>query len=444
MAVLDRPKTAIDRIALLGPFRRFLALESAGGLLLLFCAVLALGWANSPWAAVYHDLFHTYLKVTFGGFEVAHSLLHWINDGLMALFFFVVGLEIKREVLVGELRSPRKAALALAGALGGMAIPALFYVLVARGTEGAAGWGIPMATDIAFALGVLILLGKRAPFALKVFLTALAIADDLGAVLVIALFYTAEVNTAALVGGLALVGVLYGFNRLGIRRTWPYVVVGLAVWLLFLLSGVHATVAGVLVALTIPATRLIDEASFAERMQRLLDRFKARLDAGRTAPDAEQMDALHALEYTIHDADAPLFRMEHALHPWVAFFILPLFALGNAGVSFGAGLSFGHPVTLGIILGLVLGKPIGVLAVSWLAVRTGIASLPEGVSWKQMAGVACLTGIGFTMSLFIATLAFGEGALLDAAKVGILVASLVSGVLGWVLLSRAAARQGLG
>ena len=438
MASTNFPVRPVDQNPLFRSLQRFLALETAGGLLLLACAVVALVWANSPWSDAYHHFFHTYITVGFGDFQIKHSLLHWINDGLMALFFFVVGLEIKREVLVGELRSPRQAALALAGALGGMIVPALLYTAVAMGTEGAAGWGIPMATDIAFALGVLMLMGKRAPLSLKIFLTALAIADDLGAVLVIALFYTAELNLPALLGGLAVVVLLFGIARFGIRQTWPYAVGGLAVWLLFLLSGVHATVAGVLVALTIPASRWIDESDFAQRMQASLDQFRKGLDAEAKDPDASQRDAMHDMEVALRAADAPLFRMEHALHGWVALFILPLFALGNAGVTFAGGLDLGHPVTLGVLLGLIVGKPIGVLLLSWLAVKTKLAVLPGDVSWKQMAGVACLTGIGFTMSLFIATLAFGEGALLDAAKVGILGASLVSGVLGWVLLSRAA------
>ena len=432
------------RVAVLTPFQRFFALEASGGLLLLACAVVAVVWANSAAAPAYVRLFETVVTVGFGEAVLSKPFVLWINDGLMALFFFVVGLEIKREVLVGELRSPRKAALALAGAVGGMAVPAALYALVAAGTEGAAGWGIPMATDIAFALGVLALVGRRAPLALKVFLTALAIADDLGAVLVIALFYTAEVSGLALGVGLGTLALLAVLSRSGVRRTWVYVVLGLVVWVAFLKSGVHATVAGVLVALTVPARRLLDEDAFARVAQGHLDTFRAGVTPGAADPDPDQRDALHALEASLERADAPLFRMEHALHPWVTYAILPLFALANAGVALGGGAGFGSPVTLGVLLGLVVGKPLGVLGCAWAAVRLGLAALPEGVTWRQVAAVSVLTGIGFTMSLFVGGLAFGPGPLLDAAKTGILLASALMGVLGYVLLRATAPTQRAG
>lgn len=417
------------------PFQQFIRLEAAGGILLLICAVVALVWANSPAADQYFALWSTITTVGIGDFEISKPLLLWINDGLMAIFFFVVGLEIKREILTGELSSPKSAALALAGAVGGMVVPALLYAAVNWGGAGISGWGIPMATDIAFALGVLALLGKRAPLALKVFLTALAIVDDLGAVLVIALFYTAKVQVGFLVmGGVVLLALIL-VNRFGVRRTSVYVVLGLLLWIAFLKSGVHATIAGVLLALTIPAHRVIDGQSFLERGRALLDRFSEGLEPGRVHPTSSQMDALHAIEDAAESLDTPLHRMEHALHGWVAFFIMPVFALANAGVVLGGGgAGLTSPVTLGIIVGLFFGKQIGVTLFAWLAVRVGLAQLPLGVTWRQIYAVSFLCGIGFTMSLFIANLAFDDAALLDGAKIGILVASVVSGVIGYLAL----------
>ena len=421
---------------LLRPFQSFFKTEAAGGILLLAAAAVALVWANSPLVGAYNDLWGTYVTVGAGSFEISKPLLLWVNDGLMAIFFFVVGLEIKREVLAGELAEPRKAALAIAAALGGMVVPALLYTVVNLGSDKVTGWGIPMATDIAFALGVLALLGSRAPLALKVFLTAVAIVDDLGAVVVIALFYTAELNLAALVGSLVLVGVLVVVNRLGIQRPAVYGLIGLAVWVLMLKSGVHATIAGVLVALTIPATRKIDEVEFAERADGLLAQFAAGLTVGGSTPTPDQMHAVHSLEKACEQIETPLQRLEHGLHGLVAFFIMPVFALANAGVALGAGAAalITDTVALGVMLGLVVGKPLGVMTLAYLSVKTGLAALPSGVTWRHVMGVSFLTGIGFTMSIFIANLAFGAGPLLDSAKVGILAASVVSGVLGAVVL----------
>ena len=425
---------------LVSSFQDFFRTEAAGGILLLACAALAFAWANSPLASGYEALWGTYVTVGAGSFEISKPLLLWVNDGLMALFFFVVGLEIKREVLVGELSNPRKAALSVVAALGGAALPALIYVGV-NGALGSpdriAGWGVPMATDIAFALGVLALLGSRAPLALKVFLTALAIADDLMAVMVIALFYTAELKLGALALGIATVALLALLNRLGVRKTWPYALLGVVVWVAFLKSGVHATVAGVLVALTIPATRTIDARGFLERAEGYLARFARGLKPGQTAPTSEQMYALHALEEATEAVETPLARLEHGLHGLVAFGVMPVFALANAGVALGAGAGalLTDAVALGIAAGLIVGKPVGVLLLAWLAVRTGLASLPAGVTWRHMVGVSFLTGIGFTMSIFIANLAFTASPdLLDSAKLGVLVASLVSGVAGYLLL----------
>ncbi|GAB5520139.1 MAG: Na+/H+ antiporter NhaA [Rhodothermales bacterium] len=422
---------------LVRPFQTFFRMEASGGILLLLSAVVALIWANSAWSGAYFDLWGTAVTVGFGSLVIDKPLLLWVNDGLMAIFFFVIGLEIKREVMAGELSSPKKAAMALAAAVGGMVAPALFYVVLNLNGDGMNGWAIPMATDIAFALGVLALMGKKAPLALKIFLTALAIVDDLGAVLVIAFFYTAKLSwTALAVGGVFLLALILA-NRLGVRRTFIYVILGIGLWVAFLKSGVHATIAGVLLALTIPFERKIDTGNFLEETKRLLGLFQKDYKPGQTDPTDSQQHVIHELEVNTAKLDTPLLRMEHALHPWVAFFIMPVFAMANAGVALGGGLgsAFGEPVTLGIIAGLFLGKQIGVFAFAWLAVKMGWAALPTGVSWKQVYGVSLLTGIGFTMSLFIAGLAFDTAAMLDSAKIGILTASLLSGLAGWAVLS---------
>jgi NhaA family Na+:H+ antiporter len=430
--------TPIERV--LSPFSRFFRTESAGGLVLMACTLAAVAWANSPWSGAYHHLWETKLTVGVGAWSISHTLHHWINDGLMAVFFFLVGLEIKREALVGELTSLRKAALPGAAALGGMVVPALLYAAVNTGGPGGAGWGIPMATDIAFALGVLALMGPRVPLALKVFLTALAIVDDIGAVLVIALFYTGEIAWGVLGAGLVLVGVCALANRLGVRWPLPYLLLGIVVWGCFLASGVHATVAGVLLAMTIPARTRIDADEFVQHADTSLDAFRAAGEPGSSVlTNPAQQVALQGLESAAEAAQAPLQRIEHDLHAPVAFGIIPLFALANAGVTLsgGVGEAMAHPVTLGIVAGLVLGKPLGIMLFAWLSVRTGLAELPSGIGWGAVHGASWLAGIGFTMSLFVAGLAFPDGGLVDEAKVGIFAASLLAGAGGWVLLRRA-------
>lgn len=420
------------------PFQEFARTEAAGGIVLLACAALALIWANSAYAESYFSLWATQVTLGAGPLLIDKPLLLWINDGLMALFFFLIGLEIKREVLTGELQSPKQAALALAGAVGGALIPAAIYAGINAGGPGAAGWGIPMATDIAFALGVLALLGNRAPLALKVFLTALAIVDDLGAVLVIALFYTAQVKTGALLIAAGFLAVMVLMNRLGVHRTAIYVILGFGLWVALLKSGVHATVAGVLAALTIPAQRRINASVFLERTQHLVAEIAEDMVPGDTEPTVDQRDAIHTLEVIARNAETPLARMEHQLHGWVAFFIMPVFALANAGVAIfgGSGASLFNPVTVGVALGLLIGKPLGVMLFAWLAVKMKLASLPYGVGWRQLTGAAILTGIGFTMALFIGGLAFEDAALLDSAKIGILAASILAGLIGWYFLSK--------
>ena len=437
MATRDSARFASD--VLVRPFQRFFALESASGLLLLAFAVTALVWANSPLASSYFGLWQIPITVDVGGFVIAKPLLLWINDGLMAIFFFVVGLEIKREVTIGELAQPKNAALSVAAALGGMLVPATIYAALNVGARGAAGWAIPMATDIAFALGVLALLGPRVPLPLKIFVTAVAIVDDLGAVLVIALFYTAEVSVPALATAGGLLAALALLNGAGVRRTWPYALLGIALWVAILKSGMHATIAGVLLALTIPGRRVIDAAQFAARADALLDAFRKDLGPGAAEPTEDQRDALHSLDMASEALESPLQQLEHALHPWVAFLIIPVFALANAGVAVGGDIAamVTNPITLGIVLGLFVGKPIGILLFAWLATRSGLAALPAQVGWRQIWGVSLLCGIGFTMSLFIASLAFGDVALLDASKVGILAGSLISGLTGAFVLVRA-------
>jgi NhaA family Na+:H+ antiporter len=424
----------------LRPFREFARVEASGGIVLLACTALALAWANSPWAASYDALWHTRVSIAAGGLTLSMDLRHAINDGLMALFFFVVGLEIKREVLVGELADPRRAMLPIAAAAGGMAAPALVYLVATVGTPGAVGWGVPMATDIAFALGVLALLGRRAPLALTVFLTALAIVDDIGAVLVIALFYTADIAWTPLLVGLALILLLQAANRVGVRTPLVYALLGLVVWVAFLESGVHATIAGVLVALTIPAWVRLDVPTFVHRARTSMDHLADAAErGGNVLTDQVQQHALHDLESACERAQAPIQRLEHTLHPWVSFVVMPVFALANAGVALdeGAVAALAHPVGLGVILGLLLGKQVGITLCAWLAVKSGLAALPTGVTWRHVYGAGWLGGIGFTMSLFIAGLAFADEALVATAKVGILAASVVAGAVGYALIATA-------
>ena len=422
---------------ILRPFQQFFATSAAGGLVLLANTAIALIWANSPWAASYHHLWDAPIAVGAPGFGLSMPLHAWVNDGLMAVFFFLVGLEIKREVLVGELSSRRSATLPVAAALGGMIVPALLYASVNARGEGAAGWGIPMATDIAFALGILALLGNRVPASLRVFLAALAIADDLGAVLVIAVFYTSQMDWAALGGAALVFAMLMGLNRAGARRPFTYALLGVVLWLFMLKSGVHATIAGVLLAMTVPARTRISEEQFLESAEASLADFRAADEPGTSVlTNQGHQAALHSLTSAADAAQSPLLLMEHALQGVVAFVIMPIFALANAGVSLGSGLgtALASPIALGVAMGLLLGKPIGITLASLVAIRSGAADLPREATWRHVVGVACLGGIGFTMSLFIANLAFGSGAQLDIAKVGVLGASTAAGLVGMLVL----------
>ena len=378
--------------------QEFIRLETSGGVVLMIAAIFAMIIANTPLSATYDLILGTYIKVGIGNFEIAKPAILWINDGLMAIFFFLVGLEIKREVLVGELSSFDKAILPIMAAIGGMAVPGIIFAIVNWGTpENLNGWAIPTATDIAFALGILALIGSRAPIALKIFLLAIAIIDDLGAIVIIAIFYTTELSINALSISMIGFAAAIALNRLGIQRTAPYLLVGIIVWVFVLKSGVHATLAGVLIAFTIP--------------------LKAK-----------------------NEDEALLYKMEHGLHPWVAFLILPVFAFANAGVNFtGIGIDdLLQPLTLGIAVGLFLGKQIGVFLATWIGVKSGIARLPENVSWKHVYGVACLTGVGFTMSLFIGSLAFTTADVMNAVRLGVVLGSVLSGIIGYLLLKSAA------
>jgi len=420
--------------------RQFINEETRGGVILIICTIVALVWSNSPWYESYHYLWHELqIGLVWGQINLVGSTHHWINDGLMALFFFVVGLEIKREVMGGELSSMKKASLPIMAAIGGLVFPAIIYALISMNNpDYLHGWGIPMATDIAFALGLLAMLGKRVPISLKIFLTALAIADDLGAVLVIAFFYTDSINMADLIYGFGFLAVLVVANRMGVRRTLFYGIVGFAgVWLAFLWSGVHATIAGVLIALTIPASTKIDEESYVNELARLMVKYKDALRSTGKLLTQKQAHILSDIETLNVNAHTPLQRLEHALHPVTTYFILPVFALSNAGVRIEGDIMemVLHPISIGIGAGLIVGKFLGISLFSWIAVKTKIASLPEGVKWGHILGVALLGGVGFTMSMFIAELAFDVDDHKQIAKVGIMCASLIAAIGGMIWLS---------
>jgi len=424
------------------PFEEFIHHESTSGLLLMACAILALVFANTAFHASYEHILHTPIGFSFGEWRLEHSLHHWINDGLMWLFFFLVGLEIKREILVGQLSEFRQALLPIIAAIGGMVVPALFYVLFNLGGEGISGWGVPMATDIAFAVGILVLLGSRVPKSLLTFLVALAIVDDLGAVAVIAIFYTDNLVWEALIIAAVLVGVLIAFNRFGIRSPIPYFLVGTLLWMAFLKSGVHATVAGILTAWTIPARSKFDVNLFEEKIgqvsHRLNERRESKTECSLMQNEEQRRGVMQTLLDGIHMVETPLQRLEHTLHIPVAFLVVPLFALANAGIPIyldQISSLVTDPITLGIMAGLILGKLIGIAGVSLLAIKLGIGQMPEGTNAKHLIGVGLLGGIGFTMSIFIAELGFkGDQEALLLAKSGVLFASVIAGVAGYLWL----------
>ena len=426
---------AID--ILLKPVNTFIKRETTAGIVLFISTIIALLWANSAFASTYHQLWHEEFSISLAGHTISNSLHHWINDGLMSMFFFVVGLELKREIIGGDLSSPRQAILPLVGAVGGMIVPAILFVSFNTQAPEKNGWGIPMATDIAFALGILSLLGKRVPTALKVFLTALAIADDLGAVLVIAFFYTSDISVVNLLSGVAFLIILMLANILGVRSVIFYGIVGIGgLWLTFLMSGVHATIAGVLAAITIPARTKIDEVRFGKKLRNYVDELMTIPPNDVTLLEPEQMHIIEKIKSLTHAADTPLQRLEHSMHPMVAFVVLPLFALANAGIEFNRDFfsSLAHPVSLGVMAGLVIGKFVGISGACWLMIKMKWASLPPLVTWRHILGAAFLGGIGFTMSMFVTNLAFNDPALNVFSKTGILVGSLLAGVVGFFIL----------
>ena len=416
-------------VKLLTPVQEFIRTESASGIVLIGAAVLAFVWANSPWAASYFALLDLRIGLGVGAWGLEKPVLLWVNDLLMAMFFFVIGLEIKREVMVGELAGWRRASLPAAGALGGMLVPALIYVAFNLGEATIRGWGVPMATDIAFALGMLALLGDRVPLGLKVFLLALAIVDDLGAVLVIALFYAENVNGGSLVISLVVWGAALAYGRVSGKKPLVFALLGLVMWYFMLKSGIHATIAGVLMAMAVPLRHKLAVAELQQELRSLASR----------GGDFEQVEVVvEQLEEVLDKAHSPLHSMEHALAPYVAFAIMPVFAFFNAGVTIGASAAdVFSAVSLGIFAGLLLGKPIGVVGFVFIAVRSGLCRLPAGAAWPGMIGVGLLAGIGFTMSLFIANLAFANRATLDQAKIGVLAASVVAALAGLAFLRRA-------
>lgn len=438
LSVSDRPVARV----VVQPIQRFLETEVASGIVLLVAATAALVWANSPWSESYTRLWETRLTAQAGGLSLTEDLRHLINDLLMALFFFVVSLEVKREFVHGELRYLKAALLPVVCAIGGMVVPALLYLALNATGPGARGWGVPIATDIAFAVGILALVGNRVPAGLKVFLLTLAIVDDIGAILVIAVFYSGGVTVAWLTVAAAMVIVIVALRWLNVRALAPYVLAAGVLWLAVFSSGVHATIAGVLLGLLTPAWPLYPPESVTGAMDVELKGVRALPPDARA--DEDEQASLMEVTRLANEAISPLARLETRLHPWSSFVVLPLFALANAGVVLSGEALLGivaDPVTLGVVVGLVVGKPLGVLGAAYAAIASGKAVLPHGVGWLELLGVAALAGVGFTLSIFIAGLAFAGTGLVDAAKVGILVASVLAGLIGAASLIAGASRR---
>lgn len=424
----------------MAPINRFMHNESASSIVLVFSLLAALFLANSPWKENYFEWWHTHLSISIGSFELDKTLHHWINDGLMSIFFFVVGLELKREVVGGELSNPKNAILPISAALGGMVLPALVFIFFNFNGDGFNGWGIPMATDIAFALGILYVFGKRVPLSLKVFLTVLAVVDDLGAVLVIAFFYTSDISYFSLGLGAVFMAVLLIANFLNVRNTVFYGIVGIGgLWLAFMLSGVHATIAGVLAAFAIPAKTAIDQPKFRVVMDKLLHQFSQSQNNNSDLVTTEQLYLLENMKKNVSYSETPLQKLEHALHPLVAFVVIPIFAFANAGITFDTASLQGlvSPLGLGIMLGLIVGKFIGIVGLSKLVVKLKWTQLPDGMKWPQVYALSFLAAIGFTMSIFIAELAFkGETEIIQQSKMAILFASILAGSIGALILNK--------
>jgi NhaA family Na+:H+ antiporter len=416
---------------------RFIKSESSSGWILLFSAIAGLVMANLDATEIwYHHFTHLQIQFKVGDFEIDKPLHHWVNDGLMSIFFFVVGLELKREIIAGELSDIRKAALPIIAAIGGMVMPALIYLsLDSDIPDFHAGWGIPMATDIAFVLGIMALLSTRIPLSLKIFLTALAIVDDLGAVIVIALFYTSNISIPSLVNAGVFLGVLYMMNRMGVRNVWYYAFVGIGgVWIAFLMSGVHATIAGVAAAFFIPARTKISEDEYKNQMHDLIEEYNDIPANHFSLTSKRQNLILERIRELVDDAQTPLQHLEYGMHDIVSYIVMPLFAFVNAGVVIDGNVFdiISHPVSIGVMCGLVLGKCIGIFGFSMLAIKLGLVKLPESINTKLVLGVGILAGVGFTMSMFIADLAFVNEELKAHAKLAVMLASLVSGIIGYL------------
>ena len=420
------------------PFDNFLKAQTSTGIVLILTTTLALFLANSQFAETYFHIFHAKISVLVGDFEISHTIHHWINDGLMTLFFFIIGLEIKRKILVGELSDIKVAILPIVAAIGGMVFPALIYLYFNQGLDSASGWGVPMATDLAFAISILVLLKNRVSKSLITFLVALAIVDDLGAVMVIALFYTEQIVIQSLFISLFVFVLMLVLNRSGVQKALPYLLLGIVMWYFMFDSGVHATVAGIVAAMAIPTSPKIVPDSFTKKTNELLVEYdKYEINEDLTLHD-EQKTILSKIKNIIVSINPLASRLEHDLHLPIAMIVIPLFALANAGVVIdgeGLKMAFSSPVALGVIFGLILGKIMGIFVVSFLAIKAGLAKLPEGSSFSQIFGVSLLGGIGFTMSIFIGSLAFSTNPeLINQSKMAILIASLIAGVSGYLWL----------
>lgn len=434
---LSRPERIKHHVV--RPFELFLESSNSSTVLLLIASAAAFALANSPFHEIYYHFRETAISFSLGPFSIEKALAEWVDEGLMSLFFFVVGLEIKREVLVGELNTRAKAMLPIWAAAGGMLVPGLIFLLFNYGRPSMGGWGIPMATDIAFALGLIYVLGKRVPLGLKVFLSAFAIADDLGAAFVIALFYTKDIVVGNLLVSVVIIMAIAVMNILWVRKTLPYAVLGVLLWLFILGSGVHATVAGILVAMFIPAKGKYETEKFIDMVMQKINEFRCPQDGCGYSIllNESHLNAVQAIEEACHDVETPLQRIGKALHPWVNFVVLPLFAFVNVGMPLGASefaMALASPLSQGVFFGLLIGKPLGITVFSYIAVRSGLAVLPEATGWRQIIGAGMLGGIGFTMSLFISGLSFEAAGLQDLAKSGILIGSVASGTLGLLYL----------
>ncbi len=421
--------------SLLSPFQKFVKIESFSGLLLLLATIIALVWANSPFSQSYHSLWQYKIGFSTAFFEFNKPLILWINDGLMAVFFFLIGLEIKREVSIGELNSVKKISSPVFGALGGMLVPVILFLLLNKNPETLRGWGIPMATDIAFSLAILKILGKRVPLSLKLFLTAFAIVDDIGAVLVIALFYSGNINLFLLLAALLMLAVLYLLSYKGYYSKYVNIIFGIIVWGLFLKSGIHPTIAGILLAFSVPVRQKIQTSEFVDILVNITENIKKAGISNKPVLTKEQIEQIDSLENWTSKFQSPLQHLEHKLHDWVAYLVIPLFALANAGVDFGSVTELDTPLVINIIVCLVVGNSVGITSITLLAKKTGIIEIPDNISSRQIVGISFLAGIGFTMAIFIANLAFENNPVfIDSAKTGILIGSFISAILGYVVL----------